>query len=203
MNELDLILQKYEMDGWKENYLKEGQYWGTDKNTSHSYTDFYYNLLKSYKESRINILEIGNQYGASTLLWNKFLPKANIIGIDIYQQTHDKALENMDKNKVFLYQKDAYTQDSVNFCLDKFTDGYDIIIDDGPHSLDSQLYTIKNYVNLLKPNGYLIIEDVNNTYHLDVLYNNISDEFVTEKINLTSIKNRYDDLILKVQRKKS
>ena len=51
---------------------------------------------------------------------------------------------------------DAYNKDNIK----KINSKFDIIIDDGPHTLVSQLYASKYYTPLLKNNGKLIIEDI-------------------------------------------
>ena len=41
---------------------------GTDKNTDHSYLDYYQNILEPYQNKKINFLEIGVDRGGSLFM---------------------------------------------------------------------------------------------------------------------------------------
>jgi hypothetical protein len=62
---------------------------------------------------------------------------------------------------------------------------YDVIIDDGPHSLHTQQFTVANYFNLLKPGGVLIIEDIQNVHHLTLLTETTSALFSWDTTTVT------------------
>ena len=102
-----------------------------------------------------------------------------------------------------MYFGDAYDK---NFS-DTF-DKFDIIIDDGPHTLDSQLKSIELYLPKLKKDGIFIIEDVQNFKFFDTLtdkYKIVCDsidneiEYVVEYIDLRDKKGRWDDLLFLVR----
>jgi hypothetical protein len=80
---------------------------------------------------------------------------------------------------------------------------YDIMIDDGPHTLESMIFFIKNYLPLLSENGILIIEDIGNMEWTNILINSIPPEFVNktshEIYDLRNIKNRWDDVLLVIE----
>jgi len=44
----------------------------TDKNTTHSYLELYYDLFVSKKESSKNVLDVGIYHGGSIKLWKDF-----------------------------------------------------------------------------------------------------------------------------------
>lgn len=79
-----------------------------------------------------------------------------------------------------------------------------MIIDDGPHSLESMLFFAKNYSQLLTDNGILIIEDVQSAQWIQRIIN----EFPTDLknyvyvVDLRKNKNRYDDILIILDKRK-
>jgi hypothetical protein len=74
---------------------------------------------------------------------------------------------------------------------------FDIIIDDGPHTLISMMQYITYYSQLLLPDGILIIEDVRNMKWTEILSNCVP-EHMKDKIHIYDLrenKNRSDDII--------
>jgi cephalosporin hydroxylase len=127
---------------------------GTDKNTIHSYVkDFYENEFLKFQNKNINLLEIGIYHGGSMLLWSEYFNNASIYGIDI---TNSNILERYKdtKNTKQIFTN-AYDCDFANSLPD-----FDIIIDDGPHTIESQIDCINIYLPKLKEGGVLIIEDI-------------------------------------------
>ncbi|MFN9897259.1 MAG: hypothetical protein ACK55Z_00415, partial [bacterium] len=76
------------------------------------------------------------------------------------------------------------------------------IVEDGPHSLDSQIYTLQNYLPLLKENGILIIEDIQDGNYVKILMESIKniEHKSIELVDLRHIKRRYDDLLIVVKK---
>jgi phosphoribosylpyrophosphate synthetase len=66
----------------------------------------------------------------------------------------------MNKDRYDYHIMDAFNKKSVSELETKHPDGFDIIIEDGPHTLESQIFAVQNYTQLLKDGGILIIEDV-------------------------------------------
>ena len=134
---------------------------GTDKGDYKSYIDLFYDKhFQKLKQKKIRLLEIGFRHGASLCLWSNYFKNGNIIGLD---NKSDLALESIpikrewiERDNVKIKICDAYSKDIINKIKFKF----DIIIDDGPHTLISQIICIKHYLPKLKKNGYLIIEDL-------------------------------------------
>lgn len=102
-----------------------------------------------------SILEIGIQHKASLALWKILFKNANVTGwdIDLSQPTHPTAKALIDSGEIVLVQKDAYE------FLKEVPNGITVIIDDGPHTLDSQIKALQLRHNL-EQEGVLIIEDV-------------------------------------------
>lgn len=169
----------------------------TDKNTAHSYLPLYDELLKNKKETATNILEVGVYGGGSIELWSKYFLNANIYGVELNSlDTIGRPIINK-KNIILLTKTDAYDLD----LLGKFKDiKFDLVLDDGPHSLESQIFFVKHYSKLLKHDGILIIEDIQNIEHFKILIDNTPDEFKNyiKTYDLRKNKNRYDDLVFSI-----
>jgi predicted O-methyltransferase YrrM len=86
--------------------------------------------------------------------------------------------------------------DTVKLLTEKAPEKFDVIIEDGPHNLQSQLFAVEHYYPLLKPGGTLIIEDIQDSAHLKILTNAVSSDALTVNIfDVRHTKGRYDDLI--------
>lgn len=193
-NRLVKILKDYDMDG-------KNSVWGTDKNHPHTYCDFYEDLFQEYLNKEINILEIGSEFGCSALMFNQYLPKANIISVDINPNIVNQKSKELVNSKVSFHTLDAYSDIGYRFIQNLHPEGYDIIIDDGPHTLESQILTIQNYTNLLKSKGSMVIEDISTDFFCTILESYVPKECTFKRIDLKSLKyNVYDDLLLHIRK---
>ena len=124
--------------------------YSTDKYDLGYLDNFYEDTLKKYKNSPINMLEIGVKSGGSIKLWKDYFhPETNIYAADINYFEHVPG--------TYSIIGDAYSKEQIS----KLSDGYfDLIIDDGPHSFDSFVILIQRYFSKLKTGGTLIIEDI-------------------------------------------
>lgn len=169
--------------------LRSGNY-RTDKETVHSYGEFYERLFRRLKDKPIRLLEIGIKFGGSLLLWHDYFPKAEIVGIDINL--------NRISNDVFLRERitvlhgDGYME-SIITSLGTF----DIIIDDGKHSYNTQFQAINLYPRQLKDGGVLIIEDVP---YLGDLHKAVPEGFTYETYDFRKVKDRFDDFLFVVRK---
>jgi cephalosporin hydroxylase len=162
--------------------------YNTDKNSVHSYIDYLYNDL--FKSEYTDVLEIGAFNGGSALLWQDYFLNANIDIIDI---TECQAIKNQPRINHIV--GNAYSNDML-----KNLRQYDLIIDDGPHTLDTMIFFIDHYVSLLKSNGMCIIEDVQSIDWFNVLISKVPNNCVYHAVDLRNVKNRYDDLVLIIRK---
>lgn len=121
----------------------------TDKGTRHTYLEVYDNLLARHRATASNVLEIGCLDGDSLRLWESYFAKAVIVGLD----TNPCPVVG---DRIAFHQMDAYKVESAS----KIRDEYDVIIDDGPHSLSSMLFVVQHYSCMLRKGGILVVEDV-------------------------------------------
>jgi cephalosporin hydroxylase len=175
---------------------------GTDKATDHSYNIIYDEIFSEYREKEISVLEIGVQWGGSALLWHEFFPKAKLVLVDIQDQVHPSIWDKMDIKRYDYHICDAFTNETVETFKVQYPEGFDIIIEDGPHTLESQIFTIQNYVPILNNGGVLIIEDVQRFEDTESILKSIGDlEHIScNLIDIRHVKGRYDDLMIVVKK---
>lgn len=166
-----------------------------DKGTRHDYILGYYQNEFDGK-SDINLLEIGVYKGASLLLWsNHFGESSKIYGIDSKNLVMDSFIN---KPNIFFTLADAYQESEVI----KYTDEYfDYIIDDGPHTVESQIQCIDLWFCKVKKGGKLIIEDIQNEKSLEMIKNHANNFGDVKVFDLRENKGRYDDIIIEITKK--
>ena len=163
----------------------------TDKYYLHSYIPVYDELFKDKKDSHIKLLEVGISQGGSINLFKEYFKNGEVIGCDIVPSPEWlNEFEN-----VTIYCEDFYTETGIN----KFPNNYfDIVIDDGIHSLESFKFLIERFLYKINLGGLLILEDIPDIEWIDILIKLIpKDVSYTYKVyDLRYIKNRYDDIML-------
>jgi hypothetical protein len=144
---------------------------GSDKSTSHNYHIFYSHIFnKLDKNKNMNILEIGlgtnnpsivssmgvyGKPGASLRAFRDYLPNSNIYGGDI----DEDILFECDRIKTcFVDQINIETFENMQNKFGNTT--YDLIIDDGLHSICANLNTLLFALENINPDGWIVIEDI-------------------------------------------
>jgi len=172
---------------------------GTDKcrgtKEGHNYCIFYEEAFAPYRNQPISLLEIGVLGGASMRMWDEYFTKArSIVGVDI------QLPQLKGTRKVKLIQGDAYAQGVVD------TLGvFDIIIDDGPHTLESQMAAIDLYLPKVKKTGIFVVEDIPNTDWFAILRERVPDDLkdCIKVYDYRSVSNRHDDMLFVVKKSES
>jgi hypothetical protein len=171
----------------------------TDKNTVHSYLPLYELLLKNKKNTCKNIIEVGIAEGGSIKMWHDYFPNATIHGCDIRDESvmWDQ-IKNNDRIKLFP-STNAYDSLFINQIKDI---QFDFALDDGPHTLDTMIQFINMYLPLMKEDGILIIEDVQDISWLDILSSVVPEEYKNniKTYDLRGNKNRYDDIVFVIDK---
>lgn len=163
-------------------YPRTDKFW--DSIAGHSYGEFYTKELEKYRNKPISILEIGIKEGDSLRLWRDYFTNAkSIVGID-----NHILLEVGDIEGVELVEADAYSEVAANQ-----VGFFDIIIEDGLHSLESQLAAVKFYLPKLNPDGLFVIEDVQQPQEL---FEVIPNDYRKEIIDLRERNGRHDDVLV-------
>lgn len=123
------------------------------------YFDIYERHFERFVDTDVNVMEIGVFHGGSLQMWKDYFGKgANIYGLDINPTC--KSFEE-DRVQVLIGdQGDREFWKSIKPTLPTF----DIIIDDGGHSMDQQIITFEEMFPLLSENGVFLIEDLHTSY---------------------------------------
>jgi predicted O-methyltransferase YrrM len=157
----------------------------------HCYVEnFYEKYFSPKRDSTLNVLEIGVYAGGSTLLWRDYFPNATIFGADI-----NYANQIANQPRIVQVIGNAYEDSILNMFADNL---FDIVIDDGSHKLEHMMYFIEKYYTKLKPDGVMVLEDIDNIDWATELYNNIPKHLKkNSKIyDLRSVNRRYDDIAI-------
>lgn len=176
--------------------LSEGLH--TDKNTDHSYFPEYERLLARHRHSAARVLEVGVQNGWSLLLWERYFKSASVLGADISPSPDSIA----GIPRIRHLRGDAYTPAFMRGVLAPALgtpdQRLDVIIDDGPHTLESMLFVAAHYPALLAPGGLLVIEDVQDiawAQHIIAAFPaDVRGSATT--LDLRGVKGRYDDIMV-------
>lgn len=134
----------------------------TDKGDGHSYLPVYDELFSKFKHEKCNILEIGHSAGGALRLFDDYFthPDTRIIGIDQsdndWLTMYNGILYETERVKTYLQDVHELTKkwfEDIDFIPD-------IIIEDSNHQLSTQLFVVKNFLDIINPGGILAIEDV-------------------------------------------
>lgn len=176
--------------------------YNTDKNlgnidgSGHCYGPKYDEIFQQFdrESDNITILEIGIQKGGSISAWKDYFKKGKIIGVDIV----DEIMSDYRRNDV------EYIIDDIKspLVLKKLKDyKFDIIIDDGNHWWEYVSYVVENFSDLLKINGYMIIEDCQQPHAwYQNIKNMLPDNFDVSFSDTTQTCGRYDDFLTIIKR---
>ena len=189
-----------------------GNYGDSDKGTIHSYMNSYYSKeFTPIKNEKLIFVEIGVRGGGSINLWKDWFINSKIVGIDNGYESSLPSIGGVDfttvdkrvEGNLILIDGDAY-DDSV---VDIFEDNsIDYLIDDGPHTIESQLDCVKKYFKKIKPGGKIIIEDLQVP---PAAYGSVEQfaekfkqlelfkttPFNLEILDLRNVKGQYDDVL--------
>lgn len=173
----------------------------TDKGSTHSYLEIYESLFSSRRNTVKRVIEIGVERGGSIKLWAEYFPTAEVVGFDI------KLNVTPYNQRVKLFQGNAYNTTLVAQLIQKGIYA-DVIIDDGPHTLESMVFFVKYYSQLLAPGGVLIVEDIPDPLWVQALYGCVPQHLkpYCKAFDIRKNKGRWDDILfvidLPVQKKK-
>lgn len=134
-------------------FYKIGNKAGTDKIYHHGYHRFY---DKYIKRDIKKILEIGIEDGKSVNLWLQYCPEATIYGLDI-----NKEFIN---GKLIVYKGDQSSAGDLEKLVSHTGNDIDVIVDDGSHIPEHQLFSFNKLFSHIKPGGVYIIEDIETSY---------------------------------------
>ena len=130
--------------------------YGKAKLSPHWYTEYYGPLLEPLRPCLKQFLEIGIGQGGGALLWKHYFPEAEIHAVDtLFREEVEKLLKG---EGIHTYYDNAYCETFIRERLEGRR--FQVIIDDGAHTLESWVFVLNHYVELLDEGGVLVIEDI-------------------------------------------
>lgn len=138
--------------------------YGCDKGSiKHNYTKIYNKYFSNFKDKKFKMLEIGYGEGASIKMWLDYFPKVNIYCIDIIKTLpSDKKIKKHIKEGRFTFlNADQTSMKQMSKLFDIDRNDFKIIIDDGSHRPEDEIYTLNCLIPYLSKRGFYIIEDLN------------------------------------------
>lgn len=137
-------------------------FYGTDKSSqAHGYTAAYDNYFASLREKPIKFLEIGFWRGYSAHMWEDYFSNGQLFFIDVNNDAYTH-FKNFTRSQLFMVnQEDPMALMSF---VQKVGGDFDIIIDDGGHTMNQQITSFKTLFPFLKRGGIYVIEDLHTSY---------------------------------------
>jgi hypothetical protein len=166
--------------------------YGTDKQELiHNYVQHYNKYFEQHREKKLKILEIGifrpdknsNAVpGASLKTWRDYFLNSEIYGIDLgdFTDVNDDRIKTMIANQEIRIKNSEWN--GLTEMIDNFGGDFDIIIDDGGHSMEQQQVSLGFLFKFLKPGGIFVIEDLETSYKWGWAYNKTNTEYDTLSI---------------------
>jgi 8-demethyl-8-alpha-L-rhamnosyltetracenomycin-C 2'-O-methyltransferase len=156
MTSLEILADKYALDK-------------SISTKCHNYIPGYTTLFEEKRYSAKNVLEIGigsvengqmsgvvhlgYRTGNSLRCWRDYFVNANIHGIDIFPH-------ELNETRITTYTCDQSSSKQLDEVLHKINSPIDIIIDDGSHRLEHQVFSFLHLEKHLSTNGIYVIEDI-------------------------------------------
>jgi Methyltransferase domain len=129
----------------------------TDK-VEHGFCTFYHTHLDRVRQDVRKVLEIGILRGASLRMWRDYFPNATIHGFDL------NALAGPLPDRIHLHQGDQANRDSLRRLLQTTGSDFDLIVDDGGHTMEQQQVSLGVLFPHLRPGGLYALEDLHTSF---------------------------------------
>lgn len=161
----------------------------------HAHYALAYSMLLSHLRGTTDaVLEIGTAGGGSLIAYHDWFENARIIGMDPFFAP--EVLKGYPR--IHHFKQDAYAVQSVDMLVPMGP--FAVAVDDGPHSLESQLFFARNYPRLLSRDGIAIIEDIQSPDHIKPIFEAMPHGFTGYAIDMRLADRRYDSLIFCIER---
>tara|TARA_R110002126_G_scaffold208374_3_gene355254 strand:- start:790 stop:1470 length:681 start_codon:yes stop_codon:yes gene_type:complete len=156
----------------------------TDKRIlEHNYVQYYEKYFEGLRGKKLKILEIGiyrpcvqgvkdgRQVGASLKTWYDYFPDAEIYGVDLgdFTDVDNERIKTTICNQS--YREDGDDYPGLSSVIDEYGGDFDIIIDDGGHTMEQQLVTLGYMFKYLNSDGIFVVEDLHTSYVAPHAYN--------------------------------
>jgi hypothetical protein len=124
----------------------------------HNYVELYGVFFRPLRKRAERVLEIGVLDGESVRLWEAYFPRATIFGIDI----EDTSQYETERIRTFV--ADQANREQLSQFIDEHGSAFDIVIDDGGHTMEQQQVSFGFFFPHLRSKGIYIIEDIHTSF---------------------------------------
>ncbi|KAK8122122.1 hypothetical protein PG984_010792 [Apiospora sp. TS-2023a] len=141
---------------------------GTDKVTTHQYWFMYDKYFPAIRDKKLKMLEIGlgcnMAYGPgkSYYTWLEYFPY-----VDLYYMEYDAACVDKwaaEASGATIYAGDQADKVFLQKFIDETGGDFDIIIDDGGHTMNQQQVSLEMLWKIVKPGGMYFVEDLQTSF---------------------------------------
>ncbi|MBV8465713.1 MAG: class I SAM-dependent methyltransferase [Burkholderiales bacterium] len=123
------------------------------------YFDIYERHFAPFRDREITFLEIGVFHGGSLQMWKNFFgPKAKIIGVDI-----NPKCKEFEEEGITVEIGSQEDRDFLRELAEKHGP-FDIVLDDGGHTMTQQIVTFEELYGKVKVDGLYLCEDLHTSY---------------------------------------
>ena len=139
----------------------ENQYAHPSKRTSskikgHGYSIFYQKYFENLRSNNLKILEVGSFHGNASAALYFYFKKSKLFAADIYPD-----LFRYRSNRIENFYVNSSDENSIQKnIIDKFSDNFDIIIEDAGHFFKDQIISLFMLFKKLNSGGLFIIEEL-------------------------------------------
>jgi demethylmacrocin O-methyltransferase len=141
-----------------------GRHFGTDKATTHRYTQHYERHFGHLRDREFSMLEIGiggnareRRGGRSLRMWSWFFPRAQVVGLDLEDKSHIR------RKRIHIYQGDQ-SDEALLRRINAEHGPFQVVIDDGSHRPEHVRQSFRVLFPLLADDGIYAIEDTQTSY---------------------------------------
>jgi 8-demethyl-8-alpha-L-rhamnosyltetracenomycin-C 2'-O-methyltransferase len=145
------------------------------------------------------VINYGYKTGNSLKCWNEYFPNATIYGVDIYEHNE------LNTENIIIFKADQSNETDLTNIIKTINDSLDIIIDDGSHLGEHQIFSFLFLNKWLSKGGIYVIEDIqpnNIDKFLDLSIfpkdsiNYIKDNFIIQYFDTRKDFGRADDFMM-------
>mmetsp|Transcript_60068 Transcript_60068/g.99709 ORF Transcript_60068/g.99709 Transcript_60068/m.99709 type:complete len:285 (+) Transcript_60068:172-1026(+) len=171
-----LISSPHEFAHFSTNVVASHHLGFTDKTEWHGFERTYFPRLKDLRRRTcdaggkgVRLLEIGlgagNRTGASVALWRSFFGRQATLHFLEYDPNTAQAVQAQHPHMMSrVWVGDQNNASLLAQIVEEGGGGYDVIIDDGAHTMSSITSTVRNLFLALKPDGFLFVEDMHTVF---------------------------------------
>lgn len=123
------------------------------------YFPIYTRYFTPYRHRPVRVLEIGVYRGGSMRMWTRFFgPQAHLVGMDV-----DPVAIECARGEYTVVLGDQSSPDDLRRVHEEHGP-FDVIIDDGGHTMEQQIVSIETLFPLLAEGGVYLVEDCHTSY---------------------------------------